>query len=210
MADSLSSTPHENAVRLVCVACGQCGSLSDFMPRNPRTPARRISSHCRACRSAASKAYREQHREKILEQQRVWNAHNSERLKPYRANYYRVNKEEICARERERYAREYAAEPEKYRAKFHERRARIHSNGGSYTTEEWRELCKRYGNICLRCFAKTRLTVDHIVPVSQGGTSDIENLQPLCRYCNTVKGDKTLNYRPHHEYLNGYTENLTP
>jgi len=35
-----------------------------------------------------------------------------------------------------------------------------------------------------------KLHVDHIKPVSKGGTSDIENLQTLCQACNMGKGNK--------------------
>jgi hypothetical protein len=33
------------------------------------------------------------------------------------------------------------------------------------------------------------LTVDHIVPKSLGGSSEIDNLQPMCSGCNTIKGN---------------------
>ena len=36
------------------------------------------------------------------------------------------------------------------------------------------------------------LTVDHVVPQSQGGSDHLDNLQLLCGACNSVKGD-----RPH-------------
>lgn len=206
MTDPLEVTPQGQTTRRVCSICGRCRSLLDFMPSKPRKPIRTISHVCRDCRTAASKSYREQHRERLLEQQREWNACNAERLKSYRAARYQANREEICARERERYARVAAADPEKYRAKFHQRRAQIQSNGGTYTSEEWHILCSRYGNICLRCYAKTKLTVDHIVPVSRGGSNSIENLQPLCRFCNATKSDKIINYRKHHDYLNGYDQ----
>lgn len=42
---------------------------------------------------------------------------------------------------------------------------------------------------CLHCNAETRLSIDHIVPVSRGGTHDIDNMQTLCRSCNSRKRD---------------------
>jgi 5-methylcytosine-specific restriction endonuclease McrA len=34
------------------------------------------------------------------------------------------------------------------------------------------------------------LEVDHILPLSQGGTNDLSNLQTLCRRCNRRKRDR--------------------
>ena len=34
------------------------------------------------------------------------------------------------------------------------------------------------------------LTLDHIVPVSRGGTSIRSNLQTMCRVCNNKKGNR--------------------
>lgn len=38
-----------------------------------------------------------------------------------------------------------------------------------------------------------RLEIDHIVPITQGGTSDESNLQCLCWRCNSLKGSKKTN-----------------
>ena len=50
---------------------------------------------------------------------------------------------------------------------------------------------------CLGCgthFGYYNLTIDHIVPKSQGGGEDDSNLQLLCGYCNSLKGDRTMAY----------------
>lgn len=51
-----------------------------------------------------------------------------------------------------------------------------------------RELRFRDGNRCRNCEAENDLTIDHLYPVSLGGTNDLSNLQLLCRKCNAKKG----------------------
>lgn len=41
---------------------------------------------------------------------------------------------------------------------------------------------------CRRCGGWTDLTADHVIPVAAGGTDDLDNLQTLCRPCNSRKG----------------------
>lgn len=58
------------------------------------------------------------------------------------------------------------------------------------------KLCKRYGNKCLCCGQKVdKLTMDHVVPRSDGGADSIENIQPLCRSCNELKGTQIIDFR---------------
>lgn len=40
------------------------------------------------------------------------------------------------------------------------------------------------------CAVHEGLTVDHIVPLSRGGTDDLDNLQFMCRSHNSSKGDR--------------------
>lgn len=49
---------------------------------------------------------------------------------------------------------------------------------------------ERDGHACLRCGRTDDLTLDHIYPWSKGGLDSYENLQTLCRPCNSSKGAK--------------------
>jgi len=46
--------------------------------------------------------------------------------------------------------------------------------------------------LCGKILTPETVTVDHIVPVVRGGTNALENLQPLCQHCNSVKRDKPM------------------
>lgn len=48
----------------------------------------------------------------------------------------------------------------------------------------------RDGHACRRCAATNDLTLDHISPWSTGGPDTPDNLQVLCRPCNSSKGDR--------------------
>lgn len=51
-----------------------------------------------------------------------------------------------------------------------------------------RAVHDRDGWACLHCGSLDDLTLDHIVPWSLGGSDDPDNLQTLCRACNSRKG----------------------
>lgn len=57
------------------------------------------------------------------------------------------------------------------------------------------QILKKYGYKCVKCNSKEELTIDHIKPYSKGGDENLNNLQPLCKSCNSVKGIKTIDYR---------------
>lgn len=51
-------------------------------------------------------------------------------------------------------------------------------------------LIDRDGYYCQNCLLSEGLTIDHVIPLSRGGSDDPENLQFLCQSCNSKKGDK--------------------
>lgn len=48
----------------------------------------------------------------------------------------------------------------------------------------------------IRCDGATATTADHIAPVANGGTNQLDNLQPACLPCNTSKGGRPESLRP--------------
>lgn len=48
---------------------------------------------------------------------------------------------------------------------------------------------------CCYCGSKltrSNMTIDHFHPVAKGGSDDLNNLVPACRYCNSSKGTKSV------------------
>ena len=69
----------------------------------------------------------------------------------------------------------------------------LNKNNSSHSFGEWQNLKAQYNWICLACGKKEseiKLTEDHIIPLSKGGSDNIENIQPLCQSCNSRKNNK--------------------
>lgn len=49
------------------------------------------------------------------------------------------------------------------------------------------QVLARDAHSCRACGSQTNLEIDHIVPISRGGTGAADNLQVLCRSCNRAK-----------------------
>ena len=135
-----------------------------------------------------AKDYYAQHREEIIAYGQKYRENNP----TYRADYYERNKE----RAGQQSAAWLAANPERSKEIARGYRARRNVALGSHTEEQWQELCRLYGLRCL-CCGKTDslLTQDHIVPLSKGGSDNIDNIQPLCKPCNSRKSTKTIDFR---------------
>lgn len=141
--------------------------------------------------------------------QRVWSKNrNPDNVRRWKREWHRKQyetnpewREQQRQRSERRRKQEYATTDgitrwRKYKVRSEHRRRAIIADAGTYTNAEWDQLCTAYDHCCLCCGKRRPLTVDHIVPLSKGGANTIDNLQPLCLYCNDSKGTRTIDYRP--------------
>jgi 5-methylcytosine-specific restriction endonuclease McrA len=143
----------------------------------------------------AGRKYREAHREEI-------NAKARTRRSAALEHYRQIGRESRARHQEERnaYQRAYnKANPDKIVAANNRRRAREYRAEGSHAIEEWEELKAQHAYTCLCCGKsepEIELTRDHVIPLEQGGSDWISNIQPLCATCNSKKSTKYIDYRP--------------
>jgi hypothetical protein len=59
--------------------------------------------------------------------------------------------------------------------------------------QKWKcSLCGKKLNSKLRSTHNMGVTIDHVIPVSKGGTGDLANLNAAHRICNIKKGNRSL------------------
>lgn len=63
-------------------------------------------------------------------------------------------------------------------------------DANSFTLSEWNAKLDEHNHQCANCKSGLDLTMDHVMPLSKGGSNTIDNIQVLCRACNASKGNK--------------------
>ena len=150
-----------------------------------------------------NKEYYKENREHLLNYIRIYRKNNRKELSEKKKIYYEKRKED--KKEKSKMYREnnkqaiaikynlYLKTPkgkEKIRRGAHKRKALKQQSGGSYTSSQWEECKQFFDNKC--AYSGQPITLDnshveHIVPISKGGTSYIWN---LCLSLNVINLSK--------------------
>jgi 5-methylcytosine-specific restriction endonuclease McrA len=159
--------------------------------------------------------YRAANPEKVKERRERYRAANPEKVKEHRASYRAANPEKVKAsgeryqvanpeKMREKQASWIASNPELAKAiwisKNSKRRARKAKNGTYLVSKK--EILKLISSPCIYCGSLDFITIEHVIPISRGGTHGIGNLASACKSCNFSKSAKFITeWRKH---MRGY------
>jgi 5-methylcytosine-specific restriction endonuclease McrA len=185
----------------VCNGCGIKKPLSEYYKAAKGKDGHR--GKCKVCDNTRTKAYYQtpQATEKRRISAALWKANNKDKIREYNKKHghtaYLKYKEtehgkEVRRRNKLKYNSTLKGKLTDKR-KHHKRRA-IMENAGTFTNEQWQERLAEYNYCCAYCynsFPVNELTIDHMHPISRGGTNTIDNLVPACKSCNSRKGTNT-------------------
>lgn len=121
------------------------------------------------------------------------------RLKMRLAKVGKIPSKELREKNRQGQYRRHAKNDPDYvpHTSLNKRRKILRQMSGRHSEGEWQTMKAQYDWTCPSCKKKEpdiKLTRDHIIPVSRGGSDNIENIQPLCHSCNCRKHTLTIRY----------------
>jgi 5-methylcytosine-specific restriction endonuclease McrA len=179
-----------------CTRCKKSKPLSEFGNRGGKQ-SHLLNSWCKPCRSGhnAERLNERYHNEPGFKDRiKQYQKDNPEIIKAAKEREYQKNRQAYIDRAN-RWAKNNPALISQIKRRYKAKR-KVWEMSGSFTQDEWDALCEFYENKCLSCGrADVKLTVDHVVPLSKGGSNMIDNIQPLCGSCNSSKNAKTIDYR---------------
>lgn len=160
--------------------CSKCGELLPFSCFSHRDDGKlKLTSSCKACLSKKSIDYFKKASEEIRNRRR------ERQRKIYAEN------PDIKRKSNERAIRWEKENPERVRINHANRRAWKKLAAGKFTKKQFDDLFQKQRGRCAYCTKKLeKYHLDHITPLSRGGSGGFYNLQLLCPTCNLQKSSK--------------------
>lgn len=156
-----------------CSDCEEIKPLDQFAKDKRRSGG--VGSYCLACnaiRQAARDAtYRDANRVAINERNRTRKA--TDEFREWEADYRQ---------------RPHIKRVRKLRDKV---RAHSRRGKGDIIRHDWAAILAAFDGACCYCGSVCEMTVEHLTPLSRGGTNEIGNIAPACADCNLRKRAKT-------------------
>lgn len=152
----------------------------------------------RAAKNAYLKSYYIKNKERLAQSKKKYMARPEvkARYTEYMRIYmraYREKKQDVNAAIQDRYNKTPKGRANQARGR-HKRRAASKQVVNDLSYEEWEEILENQNHKCAHCHTQFTVnfqpTIDHIIPVSRGGGLTADNVQALCRRCNSKKGDR--------------------
>lgn len=174
-----------------CVRCGEQKPLEMFF-YHPST-ADGLTTHCKPCNAARRREWREKNRARANSQQIAYNRAN----KSSRSIWTAKNRESHREQRRVDAAKYRLQNPASHTASEAKRRAaKLQRLVGDESEIKSVYATARSDSIlpCFYCGGQTlkkNRHVDHVIPLSRGGTHSVSNLAIACADCNLRKGTKT-------------------
>ena len=120
--------------------------------------------------TARKRAYKATHRDDIKQKARVYRAAHADAIQATIRAWRVKNPEKSQTYKANRRARELAVPI------------------NDLTPTQWQAIKEAFGHRCAYCGRKMkRLTMDHITPLSKGGSHTLSNVVPACQSCNSKK-----------------------
>jgi 5-methylcytosine-specific restriction endonuclease McrA len=166
-----------------CTLCKETKQIIDFSfdQRNNRHLAR-----CKLCISRKTAEWRKRNYEKYRSYNKEWNEQNYNKTLASKRKYRDANKEEIKAK-----SRLSSKENPQWSVRRTLIRRRNFANCLKFKISA-KEIYKLRAANCFYCEKPGPSELDHVIPISRGGSHGIGNLLPACRFCNASKSDQTI------------------
>jgi len=140
-------------------------------------------------------------KEKRLKQAKKYYENNRETRINYNRKYYSDNKRQIIM-QHFKYGQTEKGHMVKINATHKRRNIKIQTSDGTIPinicfplSDEIANILSAQNNKCNICCCNIKrgnMHLDHIIPLSKGGTHSLDNIQWLCATCNLKKGDKII------------------